>query len=154
MSTPRSSLIPAIGLFACLIVVAGCSALGGHPRPLAAARAVTTGAEPAAATSSAAGVHAVLAFGGRAFVLVAETPRPETRAERVVVPGGWALELQPLADDRTRAFTVVGPHGRCVARARGAFALALDLGGYSGAALPGPSHAALELRDCVEHAAS
>lgn len=103
--------------------------------------------KPAAASDSKPGAHAVLSTGRRAFVLSAPLSGVEVQGERELLPGGFALQVATGAKI-SRRFTLVGPEGRCSARATRAVRLSLDFGGYAGTSLPGPKHSGFELEGC------
>src|SRR5258706_3663750 len=97
--------------FACIAFVAltGCASAPHKNSLVPSSTKKAASRAPAKSQSRSSDAHAVLALGGRAFVLFGERPRnaEATPAERVVVAGGWALELTPIAETRPAAFTLV-----------------------------------------------
>jgi hypothetical protein len=95
-----------------------------------------------------------LALGGRTFVLLGERKATPGPSERVLVAGGWGLELSPISMTGASDYTLVGPSGRCVAESKRTVALRLDMGGYSGASLPSSTRTAVEVDGCLDLAAA
>lgn len=95
------------------------------------------------------GAHAVLSTERRAFVLTDDDIGPSVSRSRELLPGGFALEIETAAPRPTRTFTLVGPEGHCSAHATRAVRVSLDLGGYSGASMPGARHSGFEIEGCA-----
>lgn len=115
---------------------------------MAAATPTEPAAQPTAPAPRAALAHAVLSTGKRTFVLGGKAADTGARAEREILPGGFVLDIVHAGTAPKKTFTLVGPEGRCSARAKRTVQVGVDYGGYAGASLPGPKHSGWEIEGC------
>jgi hypothetical protein len=82
------------------------------------------------------------------FALLGGAARDAKMTDRLVVAGGWTVDVADLGTAAPSAFTLVSPSDRCIGTARRNVAIRLDLGGYSGARMPSAPERAVEISGC------